>query len=165
MINNALRAGSVQRSAVLVGLLLALASSGSAQTGPFADFAGAWSGSGHLLVKDGGREAIRCRATYTVVAGGSGLEQALRCASDSYRFDLASNVTASGNTLTGSWKESSRDINGTVSGRINGGRIEALVEANGFAASVTLKTDGNKQNISIRSQNTELRGVDVSLKR
>jgi hypothetical protein len=152
-------------SAAFAASMMLLASPGQAQSGPFANLAGAWSGSGHIQVADGGSERIRCRATYTVENTGSALNQVLRCASDSYRFDLTTNVTASGNTLSGIWSETSRNVNGTLGGKINGGEISALVEANGFAASLTMRTSGNKQSIAIRSQNTDLRGVDITLTR
>jgi hypothetical protein len=152
-------------SAVLAASMMLLASPGQAQSGPFANMAGAWTGTGKILIKDGGSESIRCRATYTVGGTGASMGQVLRCASDSYRFDLTTNVTASGSNLSGSWSETSRNVNGTLGGRINGGDIEALVEANGFAASLNMRTQGNKQVIAIRSQNTDLRGVDITLTR
>lgn len=138
---------------------------GHAQTGPFAALVGEWTGAGHILVKDGGREAIRCRGTYTAAATGSGLNQVLRCASDSYRFDLTAKVTASGDTLSGNWNETSRNINGALTGSIKDGNIDALVEANGFAASMSMKISGNKQIVAIRSQSTDLRGVDITMTR
>jgi hypothetical protein len=150
-------------TAVLAVSMMLLASPGQAQSGPFANLAGAWTGSGKILIKDGGSENIRCRATYTVA--GAGLNQVLRCASDSYRFDLTTNVTASGSTLSGNWSETSRNVNGTLGGKLTGGDIDALVEANGFSASLSMKTNGNKQIIAIRSQNTDLRGVDITLTR
>jgi hypothetical protein len=152
-------------SAVVAASMMLLASPGQAQTGPFANMAGAWSGTGKILIRDGGSESIRCRATYTVAGAGAGLNQVLRCASDSYRFDLTTTVTASGNTLSGIWTETSRNVNGTLGGKISGSDIDALVEANGFAASFSMKTNGNKQIIAIRSQNTDLRGVDITLTR
>jgi hypothetical protein len=152
-------------SAVLAASLMLLSSPGQAQTGPFAGMAGAWTGTGQILVADGGSERIRCRATYTVEGTGTTISQVLRCASDSYRFDLTTNVTASGSNLTGSWSETSRNVNGTLGGKISGGEISALVEANGFAASLNMRTSGNKQTIAIRSQNTDLRGVDITLSR
>src|SRR5262249_30217401 len=145
--------------------LALLATPGQAQTGPFASMAGAWSGSGKILIKDGGSESIRCRATYTVGNAGAGMNQVLRCASDSYRFDLTTNVVASGSTVSGSGSEPSRNVNGTLGGKITGGDIAALVEANGFAASLSMRTNGNRQIIAIRSQNTDLRGVDITLTR
>jgi hypothetical protein len=150
-------------SAVLAVSMMLLAAPGQAQTGPFANLAGAWSGSGRILIKDGGSESIRCRVTYTVA--GAGLNQVLRCASDSYRFDLTTNVTASGSTLSGNWSETSRNVNGTLGGKINGGEIDALIEANGFSATLNMRTTGNRQVIAIRSMNTDLRGVDITLTR
>ncbi|MEZ5765854.1 MAG: hypothetical protein R3D69_17530 [Xanthobacteraceae bacterium] len=152
-------AGMVAAAALL------LASPGHAQTGPFSALGGNWTGTGKILIKDGGSERIRCRATYTVASAGSGLTQALRCASDSYRFDLNTNVTASGSSISGIWSEISRNINGTIGGRLSGGDIDALVEANGFAATLEMQTRGNKQTIAIRSKNTDLRGVDITLSR
>jgi hypothetical protein len=141
------------------------ASACEAQMGPFADLAGAWSGAGQILTKDGEKERIRCRATYTIGGNGSGLNQVLSCASDSYRFDLKTTVTASGNAFSGNWSETSRNLNGTMNGRINGGKIAALVEANGFAGSLSVQTSGNRQTIAIRSENADLRGVDITLTR
>src|SRR5947199_9917534 len=81
-----------------------------AQSGPFAGMAGVWAGGGTVTLDDGSSERIRCRATYAVSRDGSGLNQSLTCASDSYRFNLASNVVASGGSLSGTWSESSRGI-------------------------------------------------------
>lgn len=152
-------------TAAAAAFLLMSASASFAQSGPFASFGGSWSGGGTISMADGSNERIRCRATYVVADAGTGLQQALRCASDSYRFDLTTNVTASGNSVSGSWSESSRNINGTLGGRVTGGDIEALVEAAGFSASLSMQTRGNKQIIAIRSQNTDLRGVDITLSR
>lgn len=149
----------------VVATALVLALPGYAQAGPFSAMGGNWTGTGKILIKDGGSERIRCRATYTVAAAGADLKQALRCASDSYRFDLNTTVTASGNSVSGIWSEISRNINGTIGGRLSGSDVDALVEANGFAATLAMQTRGNKQTIEIRSQNTELRGVDITLSR
>ena len=93
------------------------------------------------------------------------MQQSLRCASDSYKFELSSDVRGSGGNLSGIWSEASRGVNGTLSGRGSNGNFEVLVEANGFAANLYLKVSGNKQTITINSKNTDLRGVNVSLTR
>src|SRR5471032_2332793 len=85
-----------------------------AQSGPFTGLAGVWSGGGTITLDDGSSERIRCRATYAVGAGGAGLNQTLTCASDSYKFNLSSNVVAQGSTLSGTWSESSRGVSGTL---------------------------------------------------
>lgn len=166
MINRASTIRSVRFSLMTMAALLMMpATSGLAETGPFAPLGGAWSGSGNILTRDGASERIRCRATNTIAGGGSGLKQVLQCASDSYRFDLTTNVRASGTALSGDWSETSRNVNGTVSGQIRGGKIDAVVEGNGFAASLNMQTSGDRQTIAINSQNTELRGINITLSR
>src|SRR4029078_3597355 len=76
--------------------------------GTFAGLAGNWSGTGTIFVADGASERIRCRATYTVGPDGSTLQQNLRCASDSYKFELATDIRSSGSSVSGNWSETSR---------------------------------------------------------
>jgi hypothetical protein len=135
-----------------------------ADSAPFANFAGNWSGNGTISIADGGTERIRCRGTYTVDGSGNNLHQVLRCASDSYKFELTSDVAARGSALTGSWSEASRGVNGSVEGSIANGQISALVQTNGYAASFSVITRGNKQSVNISSKG-ELRGVTISLAR
>lgn len=135
---------------------------GRADPGPFDNFSGSWTGSGTIAIADGGHERIRCKGTYRVAPGGNSLQQTLRCASDSYRFDLNSTVAARGNTVSGTWTEESRNINGTLEGTISGGHIEALVSANAFAANFSMTARGNRQSVSITSKG-ELRAVNITL--
>lgn len=134
----------------------------SAQSAPFSGMHGAWSGSGTIALSDGSKERLRCRASYRVSAGDSTLQQSLRCASDSYKFDLASNVKSDGSNVSGSWSEASRNVYGNLNGKAGGGQIDVFVEAAGFAANITLTTKGNKQNVSISSKG-EIRGVNISM--
>jgi hypothetical protein len=135
-----------------------------AQSGPFAGLAGVWSGGGTVTLDDGSTERIRCRATYAVGAGGSGLNQSLTCASDSYRFNLSSNVVAQGGALSGTWSESSRGINGNLEGRGASGNFQVVVSAPGFTANLSLTTRGNRQSVVIRSDSV-FRGASISLSR
>ena len=49
-----------------------------------------------------------------------------------------------------------------MQGTAGGGQIEVFVEANGFAANLTLKTSGNKQTVQISSKG-EIRGVNITM--
>jgi hypothetical protein len=149
---------------VVVGITAAAPAS-NAQTGPFNGLDGAWSGTGTVQVADGASERIRCRATYTVGSGGNNLQQLLRCASDSYRFDLTSDVTNRGGSLTGTWSETSRGVNGAVEGRASSGQFNALVTANGFAAELSMVARGNRQTIALNSQSAQLKAVQITLAR
>jgi hypothetical protein len=142
-------------------VLMSSMTAGRAESGVFAGFDGSWNGSGTVSLSDGSSEQIRCRATYTVQSG-TGLHQTLRCASDSYKFDLSSDVTSQGDRVTGSWGEASRNIYGNLQGTAGGGRIDVFVEAAGFAANLTLTTRGNKQSVSISSKG-QIRDVSINM--
>jgi hypothetical protein len=135
-----------------------------AQSGPFAGMAGNWSGAGTVTLDDGSTERIRCRASYAVGAGGNGLQQTLTCASDSYKFNLATNIMAQGSAISGTWSESSRNINGNLEGRSGGGNFQVVATAPAFSANITLTTRGNKQSIVIRAEN-QFRGATISMSR
>jgi hypothetical protein len=155
-----LSVGAVKAAGIGAALLFSV-SAGHAQSGPFAGFDGSWNGAGTVTLSDGTSERIRCRATYKV-DGGSALAQTLRCASDSYKFDLSSDVTSQGDQVTGSWGEASRNIYGNLQGTAGGGRIDVFVEAAGFAANLTLTTRGNKQSVSISSKG-QIRDVSINM--
>jgi hypothetical protein len=152
---------AIRAAGVGVILLLSL-SSGHAQSGPFVGFEGAWSGNGTVALSDGTTERIRCKADYKVNGTGLGLKQNLHCASDSYKFDLSSDVTSHGERISGNWSEASRNIFGYLQGTAGGGQIEVFVEASGFAANLTLRANGNKQTVQINSKG-EIRGVSITM--
>jgi hypothetical protein len=148
----------------VVALFVASGSPSYAQSGPFAGMAGNWSGGGTVTLDDGSSERIRCRATYAVGDGGTGLNQSLTCASDSYRFILSSNVVAQGSALSGTWSESSRGVSGNLEGRGSNGNFQVVASAPGFTASLSLATRGNRQSVVIRAE-SQFRGASISLSR
>jgi hypothetical protein len=154
--------GQAIRAAGAGAALMLTVSAGHAQSSPFAGFSGAWSGNGTVALSDGTTERIRCKADYKVDGTGLGLKQSLNCASDSYKFELSSNVTSQGDRISGSWSEASRNIFGNLQGTAGGGQIQVFVEASGFAANLTLRTNGNKQTVQISSKG-EIRDVTITM--
>jgi hypothetical protein len=132
---------------------------------PFAAMAGSWSGGGVLSTTDGNQERLRCRASYDVGGTGAELHLSLKCASESYNFDLASDVQYRGGAISGSWSEASRNASGTLSGRATGDRIEASARGESFSAELSLTTRGGRQIVSIRPQGTNIAGVSLALQR
>jgi hypothetical protein len=149
-------------AATLVGgLLLALASAVSlpalpvwAASGPFADFAGSWSGTGTLRPSGGEAERIRCNANYRQRGSSEReIDLQLKCASDSYNFDLVGQFTADeSNQISGRWTERSRNIGGTAVGNAQGERLQLHIESSGFAATLVMTTRNRRQSVSIDSQ-------------
>lgn len=154
---------SIKTAAVAVLLTLSATAGQAQQAGPFSGFDGSWSGKGTVSLSNGSTEQISCRATYRV-EGGTALKQMLRCASDSYRFELSSDVKSQGDQVTGSWSETSRRIFGNLQGSVGAGQIDVFVEAAGFAANLTLATRGNRQLVSITSKG-EIRDVTINMVR
>jgi hypothetical protein len=150
------------RAIVAAGLTLAAAPA-FAQTGPFAPLAGTWSGEGTITTSSGASERIRCRARYTIGEGGRAFQQALTCASDSYKFEISSNVETDGTRVTGTWSEATRGVSGNLSGRISGPNISALVEGAGFSAGVAVNTRGRSQSVNIKPGGTDVTDVTVNL--
>jgi len=133
--------------------------------GPFASLSGSWSGGGTISLASGASERIRCRAAYDVGSGGRAVQLSIRCASDSYNFDLAGSVVSQGGAITGTWSESSRGVNGTVSGRASGNQIQAYAQGSGFSAGLSLATHGNRQSVVIRPTGADVTSVSIALAR
>jgi hypothetical protein len=139
--------------------------SGHAQQGPFTGLSGSWSGGGFVTLASGQRERMRCRANYQVSENGTRLQQSLRCASDSYRFDVNANIVSEGGVLTGTWSETGRNASGSVSGRVNGSQIQARIDGAGFSANLVLNTRGDRQSVTIESPGHEVTQVSATFTR
>ncbi|MEH2533346.1 hypothetical protein V1277_000270 [Bradyrhizobium sp. AZCC 1588] len=137
----------------------------AAPVSPFTAMAGTWSGGGVLSTSDGQREQLRCRASYDVTGRGDQLQLNLRCASQSYNFDLASEVEYRGGAISGSWSEASRNASGTLTGRAAGDHVEAAARGDNFSAHLSLTTRGGKQTVSIQPQGTNVTSVSLALNR
>ena len=134
---------------------------------PFQRLAGQWSGSGTIELAGGGREPIKCRAAYDVLESQKNLQLNIRCASESYSFDLRASATYSAGAISGSWSESTRDAAGTISGKAEGNRFEVMAKGPTFSAGLTLITRGDKQTVEIRSQSDQasVKGATINLTR
>ena len=155
---------SIRKIAFMSLLLQSVSCAALAQSPPFAGLAGSWTGSGSISLSDGSKERLRCRATYQVSAGEARLQQSLRCASDSYRFDLNSDIASERGAISGTWSEASRGISGSLAGRASSGSISAVVDAPGFSANLSVATRGNRQSFAILSQG-DIRSVSITMVR
>ena len=156
---------TVARAGLLVAALSFAGSSAQAAMSPFRALAGSWAGGGVISLADGNQERLRCRASYDVDGSGSALRLNLRCASDSYKFDLSSDVQYRGGAISGEWSEASRNASGTIEGRAAGDRIEAEASGPAFSANLSLTTRGSRQMVTIRPQGGDISVVSLELSR
>jgi hypothetical protein len=135
--------------------------------GPFERLAGQWAGSGTIDLSNGRHEPLKCRASYDLLAEQHRLQLNIRCASDSYNFDLFSSVVLAGRAVSGSWSESTRSVAGTISGTAEGDHVQVRAESPGFTANLSLVTHGDRQSVSIRTPDPSagIKGATISLRR
>ncbi len=155
--------GFVWRSAAFAVALLSCSVLEGAQAGPFTPMSGNWSGNGTLTMANGAQDRLRCLAKYLVGQGGGSLRLNIRCASDNYRFDLVSTVTTADGKISGDWRETSRNAQGTVTGRTTGERIDIEARSELFTAALSLTTSRDRQSVTIVPQGTEVSKVSLSL--
>ena len=142
------------------------AATGHAQRqSPFTSMSGSWAGPGTISLSNGTKERIRCRASYRVTDGGADLQLELRCASDSYRFELQSAVSHNAGTISGTWSEATRGAIGTISGTSQGSQINLRASSPVFSAMLAVNTRSNQQSISIQSPGSEISAVSINLSR
>jgi hypothetical protein len=131
---------------------------------PFAAMAGTWNGGGTIDLTNDIHERLRCRANYTHGQGNT-LTLAIRCASDNYKFELTSDVAERNGQLSGQWKETAYNVSGSITGRVNGGRISAVANGDSFTAALAVNTNGNRQSVTITPKATYIINVQISMSR
>ena len=152
-------------NALAFAMSLTALQSAAMAASPFEKFIGSWSGSGQIVGANGHRESIRCRAEYTEAKAGSGLNQTIVCASESFKLDIQSYVEAAGESIQGYWKEAARDVSGHVTGRILGGSFEGEFSAPTFTAAISLTSNGRTQSVSIQPRGGDISAVRIELAR
>ena len=143
--------------------MLATASTPVSAAGPFRPFLGSWQGVGKITTQDGRREPISCRATYEGGDGDQSLTQSLVCASDSFRLNIQSSATAEGGQLQGQWQETTRNVQGALTGQIASGDFEGQVSGPGFTAQISIRAGGRRQVVHIAPSAGDIQSVDISL--
>lgn len=153
-------------SGAILALLLLVGPGQAQNSTPFNALAGAWSGQGTIDLSNA-REPIKCRASYDVLSDRKNLQLNIRCASDSYNFDLRASATYAGGSISGSWSEATRNAAGTISGKADGDRFQVVATGPAFTAELTLVTRGNKQSVTIKSHDKDVsvKGVSITLQR
>ncbi len=151
-------------AAGVVAALALAAAAAQAETGPFSGYQGSWTGNGTIATSNGS-ERIRCRASYAVDGSGVSLRQNLTCASDSYKFQVMSDVIAQGGRLSGSWSETTRNATGALSGTVSDGKFRANVSAGVFNAGISVDASPNRQTVTITPRGVDIQRVSVVLQR
>ena len=130
---------------------------------PFGTMSGTWVGGGTIELTNDIKENLRCRNSYTYGQSASSLALNIRCASDNYKFELTSNVVERNGQISGTWSESTYKVSGSISGRVSGGRVNAVAKGDSFTAAIAMNTAGNRQTVTITPEATYLIKVQIAL--
>lgn len=150
--------------AAAAAMFFVSAASLSMAAGPFDTLAGAWRGVGRVTLPSGQSEHLTCKAYYTAKDGGIGLGIALQCASASNKIDLRATLTNDGKAITGNWEERSFNSTGSVNGKAGDDKIELLIDGT-LKATMSITLEGDSQLISISTDGTGFKSVDLELLR
>jgi hypothetical protein len=132
---------------------------------PFAAMAGNWSGGGSIELTGDIKEKLRCRATYSHGAANNSLALNIRCASDNYKFELASNVVERGGRISGTWSEAAYKVKGNISGRVVGNNIAAVAQGDSFNADLAVTTTANRMMVTMTPKATYVISVKMAFSR
>jgi hypothetical protein len=152
-------------SAAAVFATVSFAGASATGGGPFAGLEGVWGGNGTVTYSSGTKERLRCRVQYTVAGNADSLSQALRCASDSYKFQINAIYVHQNGNITGRWDEKMLEISGTITGNASAGHISGSLHGPGFLAKVVVDTNGNDQTVTIASEGQEIRQVAIEVRK
>ena len=152
----------VVRLTVATGVLSSQAFGATGGRQPFAALAGSWSGRGTINILSGVEHAT-CDAEYQV--GGDAARLSLKCATESFRLNLASSVVDNDGTLSGTWSEYGFGTSGRVSGRIDGDRIGLAATVVGAQVLIIVATQHGRQTVSLRTSSPFVTGGDLVLVR
>ena len=138
----------------------------SAQSsGPFSPLAGSWTGAGQIRLADGKTEALKCKAYYTDKEKGAQLSLALRCASASNKIDLRASLAATAGRVSGNWEERQFNAAGDVTGQATASKITLAISGGGLSGAMAVATTGSSQTVSITTEGSNLKGVNIALNR
>jgi hypothetical protein len=147
-------------------MLLGLGASPALADNPFTGMVGQWNGKGIVTYASGTKERLTCKVRYDMQTDDESILQTLRCASDSYKFQINAFYRNTDGKLNGHWEELTLQISGSISGSVSDtGKITGNLKGPGFQASVLVDTKGNTQSVDIASENQDIRSVSVSVKR
>ncbi|MFM7083790.1 MAG: hypothetical protein ACKOW3_02125 [Hyphomicrobium sp.] len=117
---------------------------------------------GNYILQDGASEKIKCDAYYS---GGKGqLSMVVRCLGANNKIEMRSVLSSNGKSITGSWEERTYNAEGSVAGEATADKL-SLAISGGITGSMVVSYKPSSQNISISTQGSVLKAVNINLSR
>jgi hypothetical protein len=157
---------SIRGLILSLGLLALMPAPASADAqSQFAALAGRWTGEGRLGFKASPPENVKCRATYFLNDAKDELKQTIRCATEGGSVEILSNIKNAADKLTGHWKETTRNLEGDLTGEITPKGFRITVQGSDLTANMDIIVRDDKQVVEIQFINTSLIGLTLLMKK
>lgn len=141
----------------------ATASTNADESSPFTPLLGRWVGEGKLGVKDSPPEIVKCRVTYIAGEDSNHLKQNIRCATAGGSIEVLSAVAHNNGQLSGTWAETTHNINGDMTGQVTPRGFRVVVKGGDLAANMDIILRNGKQIVEIQFFNSVLFGLSMEL--
>jgi hypothetical protein len=130
---------------------------------PLTPLAGRWTGEGRLGLKDSPPETVKCRATYIAVENQDAMKQTIRCATAGGSIEVISTLANAAGQLTGEWKETTRNLSGTLTGTADDKGLQIAVRGDGLSANMGVLVKGDRQIVEIQFIDSALIGLTLMM--
>jgi hypothetical protein len=122
---------------------------GAETPSPILALAGRWAGTGTLVPISGPNESFKCVVTYFPSKDGSQIKQNLRCQSESFKFDAATELRIEAERITGQWIEKINSFTGTVAGKVTSDGFDVSLDGQFLVAKMTVISAECEQSIKV----------------
>jgi len=131
---------------------------------PFSALVGTWSGKGTARLEGGKSEKLSCKGYYSS-SGGSELKLNIICANASTKVELRSVLKYAGGKVTGTWEERNYNQTGTITGSADDSKMRLTIGGGGLTGSLSVSIGGATQSVSLSTQGSALKGVNINFAR
>lgn len=122
---------------------------GAETTSPILALAGRWAGTGTLVPISGPNESFKCVVTYFPSKDGSHIRQNLRCQSQNFKFDAATELRIEADRITGQWTEKINSFTGSVAGKVTTDGFDVLLQGEFLVAKMTVISTDCQQSVKV----------------
>lgn len=131
---------------------------------PFSMLVGTWAGKGTARLDSGKRERISCRGYYSG-KGAKVLRLNIICANPSTKVELRSVLNYADGRVSGTWEERNFNQSGTISGRVTDSEMKLSIDGGGLNGSLKMTFGESSQSVTILTNGSALRGMNIELAR
>jgi hypothetical protein len=122
---------------------------GAETPSPILALAGRWAGTGTLVPISGPNESFKCVVTYFPSKDGSQIRQNLRCQSQNFKFDAATELRIEAERITGQWTEKINSFTGSVAGKVTSDGFDVFLHGEFLVAKMTVISAECEQSVKV----------------